>query len=164
MLVMIDFDINLSKTKNRMKKIFLLILLIVFEIGFAQKVKTDERVKDKFESKQPQDLSVPPPPMTAFPAQYPNGNKAFVEVVKNNLNKDALKSLGKNLQTKIILKIDSQGNVVNISTYGNNEAFNNEVKKAADKATLKVKWEAGKNSHGEKVIDIVNLPFKFSNS
>ncbi|MBD3906143.1 hypothetical protein NAL32_10295 [Chryseobacterium sp. Ch-15] len=146
-----------------MKKIFLFILLIIFETGFAQKVKKNERVKDKFESKQPQDLSVPPPPMITFPAQYPNGNKAFIDAVKKNIDKSALKELNKELKTKIILKIDSEGNVINISTYGDNEIFNNEVKKAADKTTSKVKWEAGKNNQGEKVIDIVNLPFKFSN-
>ncbi|WP_291877111.1 hypothetical protein [Chryseobacterium sp.] len=46
-------------------------------------------------------------------------------------------------------------------TYGENEVFNSEVKKAAEKATYQVKWEAGKNNRGEKVIDIVNLPFKY---
>ncbi|MEY8759312.1 hypothetical protein [Chryseobacterium tongliaoense] len=147
-----------------MKKIFLLFLILIFGIGFGQKVKKVERVKDKFESRQPQDMSVPPPPMTAFPAQYPGGNKAFVDDVKKNLNKDALKSLSKDLKTKIILKISSDGNVLNVSTYGDNEAFNSEVKKAAEKTTSKVKWEAGKNSKGEKVIDIVNLPFKYSNT
>ena len=147
-----------------MKKIFLLILLIIFEIGFAQKAKKVDRVKDKFESRLPQDLSVPPPPMIAFPAQYPNGNKAFIDAVKKNLDKSALKSFSKEIKTKIILKIDSDGNVINISTYGDNETFNNEVKKAAYKTTSQVKWEAGKNNRGEKVIDIVNLPFKFSNN
>ncbi|SFN28108.1 hypothetical protein SAMN05421594_2027 [Chryseobacterium oleae] len=144
-----------------MKKIILLILTLMFGIGFAQKVKKEEKVKDKFESRQPQDMSVPPPPMVAFPAQYPKGNKAFIENVKKNLNADALKPLSKDLKTKIILKVNSEGNVVNISTYGENEVFNSEVKKAAEKATYQVKWEAGKNNRGEKVIDIVNLPFKY---
>lgn len=144
-----------------MKKVFLLILTLMFGIGLAQKVKKEEKVKDKFESRQPQDMSVPPPPMVAFPAQYPKGNKAFIENVKKNLNVDVLKSLSKNLKTKIILKVNSEGNVVNVSTYGENEVFNSEVKKAAEKATYQVKWEAGKNNRGEKVIDIVNLPFKY---
>lgn len=109
-------------------------------------------------------MSVPPPPTIAFPAQYPKGNKAFLENVKKNLDKATLQSLGKNLKTKIILKINSDGNVLNISTYGNNEPFNNEVKKAAEKATNNIIWEAGKNNKGEKVIDIVNLPFQYSNS
>ncbi|NML72310.1 hypothetical protein HHL23_21355 [Chryseobacterium sp. RP-3-3] len=147
-----------------MKKIILLILMMLFGLGFAQKVKKEEKVKDKFESRQPQDMSVPPPPMVAFPAQYPNGNKAFIENVKKNLNADALKPLGKDLKTKIILKVNSEGNVINVSTYGSNETFNTEVKKAAEKATYKIKWEAGKNNRGEKVIDIVNLPFKYSNT
>jgi len=146
-----------------MKKIILLILLIICEVGFAQKAKKEERVKDKFESKQPQDLSVPSPPMIAFPAQYPKGNKKFIEDVGNNLNKNIVSSLDKDLKTKIILKIDSEGNVINISTYGSDEIFNSEVKKAAEKVTSKIKWEAGKNNRGEKVIDIVNLPFKYSN-
>ncbi|KFF20874.1 hypothetical protein [Chryseobacterium sp. JM1] len=144
-----------------MKKIILLILTLMFGIVLAQKVKKEEKVKDKFESRQPQDMSVPPPPMVAFPAQYPKGNKAFIENVKKNLNADVLKSLSTNLKTKIILKVNSDGIVVNVSTYGENEVFNSEVKKAAEKATYQVKWEAGKNNRGEKVIDIVNLPFKY---
>lgn len=142
---------------------FLLLPLFIFGICFAQKAKA-EKVKDKFDSRQPQDMSVPPPPTIAFPAQYPKGNKAFLENVKKNLDKATLQSLGKNLKTKIILKINSDGNVLNISTYGNNEPFNNEVKKAAEKATNNIIWEAGKNNKGEKVIDIVNLPFQYSNS
>lgn len=138
--------------------------MMIFGLGLAQKVKKEEKAKDKFESRQPQDMSVPPPPMVAFPAQYPNGNKAFIEHVKKNLNTDALKSLGKDLKTKIILKVNSEGNVMNVSTYGGNEIFDTEVKKAAEKATYKIQWEAGKNSRGEKVIDIVNLPFKYSNT
>ncbi|WP_223607414.1 hypothetical protein [Chryseobacterium sp. OSA05B] len=144
-----------------MKKVFLLILILIFGIGLAQKVKKEEKVKDKFESRQPQDMSVPPPPMVAFPAQYPKGNKAFIDHVKKNLNTDALKALGKDLKTKIILKVNSEGNVINVSTYGGDETFNTEVKKAAEKATYNVKWEAGKNNRGEKVIDIVNLPFRY---
>ncbi|MDN5395654.1 MAG: hypothetical protein L0G39_07710 [Chryseobacterium sp.] len=147
-----------------MKKIILLILMLIFGIGYAQKVKKEEKVKDKFESRQPQDLSVPPPPMVAFPAQYPKGNKAFIDNVKKNLDASALKPLGKDLKTKIILKVNSEGNVVNVSTYGGNEAFNTEVKKAAEKATYNIKWEAGKNNRGEKVIDIVHLPFKYPNT
>lgn len=146
-----------------MKKVLLLLLLVVFGIGFAQKVKKEEKVKDQFESRQPQDLSAPPPPMVAFPAQYPNGNKAFLTDVSKNLDRSALQSLNKNVRTKIILKIDSDGNVINISTYGGTEVFNSEVKKAIEKTTGKVKWEPGKNNKGEKVIDIVNLPFSYSN-
>lgn len=147
-----------------MKKIVLLTVLFIFGIGAAQKVKKEEKVKDKFESRQAQDLSVPPPPVTAFPAQYPNGNKAFLENVKKNIDKEALKLLNKDLKTKIILKIYQDGSVLNISTYGDNEEFNNEVKKAAEKATSKIKWEPGKNNRGEKVIDIVNIPFKYLNN
>jgi hypothetical protein len=146
-----------------MKKTLILLPLFIFGISFAQKTKKEEKVKDKFESRQPQDISVPPPPTTAFPAQYPKGNKAFLENIKKNLDRAALQSLGKNLKTKIILKINSDGNVLNISTYGNNEDFNNEVKRAAGKATDNIIWEAGKNNKGEKVIDIVNLPFQYSN-
>jgi hypothetical protein len=147
-----------------MKKIILLILMLLFGIGLAQKVKKEEKVKDKFESRQPLDMSVPPPPMVTFPAQYPNGNKSFIENVKKNLDTNTLKPLGKDLKTKIILKVNAEGNVLNVSTYGINEIFDAEVKKAAEKATYKVKWEAGKNNRGEKVIDIVNLPFKYSNT
>lgn len=146
-----------------MKKICLLLLIMIFGSGFAQKTKKEEKAKDKFESRQPQDMSAPPPPMVAFPAQYPDGNKAFISNVSKNLNKAALKPLNKDLKTKIILKIGTDGSVMNISTYGNDEIFNSEVKKAAEKATYNIKWEAGKNNKGEKVIDIVNLPFKYSN-
>jgi len=156
--------IFLTHHSKNMKKTVLLFMILLFGFGFAQKVKKEEKVKDKFESKQPQDMSVPPPPMTAFPAQYPNGNKSFINNVSKNMNKATLKDLGKKLTTKIILKIDTDGNILNISTYGANQIFNSEVKKAVEKATNNIKWEPGKNNKGEKVIDIVNLPFQYSNS
>ncbi len=146
-----------------MKKIYFLFLIMMFATGFAQQAKKEIRVKDKFESRQPQDLSVPPPPTTAFPAQYPGGNKTFISNVSKSLDKSILKTSGKDLKTKIILKIGADGKVLNISTYGSNETFNSEVKKAAEKTTANINWDPGKNSKGEKVIDIVNLPFAYSN-
>ncbi|WP_294287747.1 hypothetical protein [uncultured Chryseobacterium sp.] len=146
-----------------MKKIYFLFLILVFGTGFAQQAKKEVRTKDKFESRQPQDLSVPPPPTIAFPAQYPGGNKTFISNVSKNLDKSTLKTLGKDLKTKIILKIGADGKVLNVSTYGSNETFNSEVKKAAEKVTAGTQWDPGKNNKGEKVIDIVNLPFANSN-
>ena len=145
-----------------MKKIGLIFLILVFGSGFAQKVKQAVKAKDKFESKQPQDMSVPPPPVTAFPAQYPGGNKIFISNVGKNIDPAAVNNLTKNLKTKIILKIGTDGKVLNISTYGSNDVFNTEVKKAVEKTTANVPWQPGKNNKGEKVIDIVNLPFTYS--
>ncbi|WP_262151351.1 hypothetical protein [Chryseobacterium foetidum] len=140
-----------------MKKILLLPTLLLFTISFSQKIA------DRYQSFQPQDQSVPPPPGVSFPAQFPNGNKAFLKLTDQNINKNNLKSLDKTLSTEIILKIDQQGNVLNISTYGKNEVFNKEVKAAATKSTQDVKWTAGKNSQGQKVIDIVKIPYRFKN-
>ncbi|WP_343609856.1 hypothetical protein [Chryseobacterium oranimense] len=61
------------------------------------------------------------------------------------------------------MKIDDNGNVLNISTYGKDETFNSEVKAAAIKVTDKIKWTPGKNKSGERVIDIVKLPFRYKN-
>lgn len=146
-----------------MKKITLLFFFLIFEVGFAQKVVKIEKIKDKYNVNKSQDFSVPPPPMTTFPAQFPRGNKVFIEEVKKNLDKEKLKSLSKDLMSKIILKIDSDGNVINISTFGNNDDFNIEVKNSVEKTTNKIIWIAGENNRGEKVIDIVKLPFKYSN-
>lgn len=139
-----------------MNKIFLIFSLFIFSVGAAQ------NVKDKFEKSQPQDFSVPQPPKTLFPAQYAKGNKVFLEEVRNNLNQSIIKDLPKNSFTQIILKIDSDGNLVNISTYGKDEVFDNEVQNAV-KAIANGKWIAGKNAKGEAVVDIVRLPFKYSN-
>ncbi|MCX8524285.1 energy transducer TonB [Chryseobacterium formosus] len=140
-----------------MKKILLLPTLLLFTIGFSQKIA------DRYQSSQPQDQSVPPPPRVAFPAQFPNGNKTFLKMIHQNINKNNLKNLGSTLNTEIILKIDQQGNVLNISTYGKNEIFNKEVKAAATKSIQDAKWTAGKNNKGEKVIDIVKIPYRFKN-
>ncbi|HAY3552482.1 hypothetical protein KRE47_17460 [Elizabethkingia meningoseptica] len=146
------------------KKIFLLILFMGFSFCFAQNTKkqSDVSIKNKLESRQPQDMSVPPPPVNSFPAQYPKGNRAFLMLVEKNLNKEALKAQSKKLTTKIMIKVDDEGNVINISTYGANDLFNKEVETAAKKAVGTTKWTAGKNSQGEKVIDIVRLPFVIS--
>lgn len=146
-----------------MKKIILISLMGLSAIVFAQKAKGDAKIASRYESRQPQDPSVPPPPVNNFPAQFPGGNKVFVKKVEQLLNRDAVKSLGKSLNTEIIIKVDDDGKVLNVSVYGKNEAFNNEVKAAAVKATDKVVWTAGKNNRGEKVIDLVKLPFHYKN-
>ena len=49
--------------------------------------------------------------------------------------------------------------MLNISTYGGEEAFDLEVQKAAVKANGSEKWEAGQNNQGKKVIDVIRIPF-----
>jgi hypothetical protein len=41
--------------------------------------------------------------------------------VEKNINKEPLKEQPKKLETKIIIKVDDGGTVLNISTYGINE-------------------------------------------
>lgn len=138
-----------------MKKALSLLALSIFSISFSQKIS------HRYQSSQPQDQSVPPPPRVTFPAQFPDGNKAFLKKIDQNINKSNLKNQEATLSTEIILKIDQEGNVLNISTYGKNEIFNKEVKAAATKSTQDIKWTAGKNNQGQKVIDIVKIPYRF---
>ncbi|MBW3524493.1 hypothetical protein [Chryseobacterium sp. NKUCC03_KSP] len=144
-----------------MKKIFSIFSILSIIIVFSQKQET--KIADRYQSSQPQDQSVPAPPRVTFPAQFPDGNKAFLKKIDENIDKEKLQDIGKNLNTEIILKIDQQGNVLNISTFGKNENFNKEVKITATRSTQNIKWTAGKNSQGEKVIDIVRLPYRFKN-
>ncbi|MCT3663858.1 hypothetical protein HZR00_15245 [Elizabethkingia anophelis] len=147
-----------------MEKAVSLFLLFVVNICFAQNAKrqSEMNVKNKMEARQPQDLSVPPPPVNSFPAQYPKGNRAFLQLVEKNINKESLKGQPKKLETKVIIKIDDDGTVLNISTYGINEVFNKEVEVAAKKVST-TKWTAAKNRQGENVIDLVKLPFTIVN-
>ncbi|CDN74640.1 hypothetical protein [Elizabethkingia anophelis] len=147
-----------------MEKTVSLFLLFVVNICFAQNAKrqSEMNVKNKMEARQPQDLSVPPPPVNSFPAQYPKGNRAFLQLVEKNINKESLKGQPKKLETKVIIKIDDDGTVLNISTYGINEVFNKEVEVAAKKVST-TKWTAAKNRQGENVIDLVKLPFTIVN-
>ena len=149
-----------------MKKVALIICITISTIVFSQKNsnKGETKLVNKYESKQSQDFSVPPPPVNPFPAQFPDGNKAFVKKIEQNLNKAALASLSGTLTTELIVKVDDEGNIINISTYGKNEIFNNEVKTAATKSTEKIKWVIGKNNKGEKVVDIVRIPFRYKSS
>lgn len=82
--------------------------------------------------------------------------------MEKNINKETLKGQPKKLETKVIIKIDDDGTVLNISTYGINEVFNKEVEVAAKKVSI-TKWTAGKNRQGENVIDLVKLPFTIAN-
>ena len=147
-----------------MEKIVPLFLIFVVNICFAQNAKkqNEVNVKNKMEASQPQDLSVPAPPVNIFPAQYPKGNRSFLQLVEKNINKEPLKGQPKKLDTKIIIKVDGDGTVLNISTYGINEIFNKEVEIAAKKLST-MKWTAAKNRQGEAVIDLVKLPFTFIN-
>ena len=140
-----------------MKKFQIILLILLTNMLFCQ------TIKDKYESSQSQDFSVPPAPRVTFPAQFPGGNKLFLENVSKNIDKTFIQSLSKSLSTKIILKIDNSGKVLNISTYSNNKIFDKEVKRATEKANGNTVWEPGKNKSGENVIDIVILPFKFKN-
>lgn len=147
-----------------MKQFILLFSLLISCITFSQKTaKPEAKIADRYQSSQPQDLSVPPPPRVTFPAQFPDGNKAFLKKIDQNINRENFKNQDANLKTEIILKIDQQGNVLNISTFGKNENFNKEVKAAATKSTQNIKWITGKNNQGEKVIDIVKIPYRFKN-
>jgi len=147
-----------------MEKIVPFFLLFVANFCFAQNAKkqSEMNVKNKMEARQPQDPSVPPPPVNSFPAQYPKGNRAFLQLVEKNINKESLKGQPKKLETKIIIKINDDGTILNISTYGENEVFNKEVENAAKKIGT-TKWTAGKNKQGENVIDLVKLPFTLVN-
>ncbi|UJF29554.1 hypothetical protein L0B70_12045 [Kaistella sp. 97-N-M2] len=136
-----------------MKKITLFILIIIFQFGISQ------TVKETFDSKQPQDFNVPPPPNITYPAQYSTGNKKFIEEIKTKIDMSILKP-NETYKSKIILKIGSDGEVLNISTYGSNENFNNALKSTIQKITQGKKWEPGKNKQGENVIDIVSLPIE----
>ncbi|MBO6185035.1 MAG: hypothetical protein J6O88_10185 [Chryseobacterium sp.] len=144
-----------------MKNLILIFALFIFNIAFSQ--KSPAKIADRYQSTQPQDQSVPPPPRIVFPAHFLGGNSAFLKKIDKNIDKEKLEDIGENLNTEIILKIDQQGNVLNISTYGKNETFNKEVKTAATKSTENIKWTAGKNSQGENVIDIVKIPYRFKN-
>ncbi|OPC56339.1 hypothetical protein DSC47_19590 [Elizabethkingia miricola] len=147
-----------------MEKIVPFFLLFVANFCFAQNAKkqSEMNVKNKMEARQPQDLSVPPPPVNSFPAQYPKGNRAFLQLVEKNISKESLKGQPKKLETKIIIKVDDEGTVLNISTYGINEVFNKEVEIAAKKVST-MKWTAAKKRQGENVIDLVKLPFTIVN-
>lgn len=144
-----------------MKKLIIVTSLLYFNFAFAQKDKDQKgsKISSKYESQQAQDFSVPPPPITIFPAQFPGGNKAFIKKIRENINTKILDTITHNLSTDLILKIDQQGNVLNISTFGSNKNFNQEIMKTTQKVTENIKWEAAKNKEGKKVIDIVRLPF-----
>ena len=129
------------------------LFLLFFQLGISQ------TVRDKYESQQTQDFNVPPPPIITFPAQYPTGNKKFIEEINANIDRTGLET-NKTYRSKMILKIGSDGEVLNISVYGNYEDFNNELKKTIQKITQQKKWTAGKNKLGENVIDIVVLPIE----
>lgn len=144
-----------------MKKLQLILTVLISSLVFSQKAekKSNETVLAKIESNSPQDFSVPPPPITVFPAQFPGGNKKLIKQVSLYFSDDVKKSISGSLKTQIIIKIDREGNVINISTFGSNDDFNKIVSQAVFNITENIKWKAGQNKQGENVIDLVRLPF-----
>jgi hypothetical protein len=67
-----------------MEKIVPLFLIFVVNICFAQNAKkqNEMNVKNKMETRQPQDPSVPAPPVNIFPAQYPRETNLFFSLWK----------------------------------------------------------------------------------
>lgn len=149
-----------------MKKILLLAALFFLNFVWAQKPadKKEGKIRDRYQSTQPQDLNVPPPPTTIFPAQFPTGNKKFIKEVEDNLNREVFKGSDQNLSTQIILKIDATGKILNISLYGSDQIFNDQVKESVKKTTENIKWEPAKNKEGKNVIDIVRIPFRLKST
>ncbi|KQR94960.1 hypothetical protein ASG01_03595 [Chryseobacterium sp. Leaf180] len=127
---------------------------------FSGQKKDQKTVAEKFEAQQPQDFSVPPPPTVAFPAQFPGGNRMFLKEIEKKLATARYDFQGKKF--KLIFKIAADGTVLNISVYGNAEDFNAEIKKVAEEIIANKKWIPGENEKGERVIDIVTLPFILS--
>lgn len=144
-----------------MKKLQLILTVLISSLVFSQKAekKSNETVLAKIESNSPQDFSVPPPPITVFPAQFPGGNKELIKQINLYFSDDVKKSISGSLKTQIIIKIDREGNVINISTFGSNDDFNKIVSQAVFNITENIKWKAGQNKQGENVIDLVRLPF-----
>lgn len=144
-----------------MKKLQLILTILISSLVFSQKAekKSNETVLAKIESTSPQDFSVPPPPITAFPVQFHGGNKELVKQVSLYFTDEIKKSISGSLKTQIIIKIDREGNVINISTFGPNEYFNKAVSQAVFNITESIKWKPGQNKQGENVIDLLRLPF-----
>jgi len=72
--------------------------LLIFSTAFSQKAST--KISDRYQSSQQQDQSVPPPPRVSFPAQFPDGNKAFLKKIDQYINSNNLKNSGSNLNTE----------------------------------------------------------------
>lgn len=138
-------------------KYLLIILLFKFSLASSQSAA------ENYQATQPQDQNVPPPPVSAFPAQFPGGNKLFLAEITKLIDKNALRNLPKKLNTKINILIEADGKVRNISTYSNNKLFGKEVLRAARIANENMIWIPGKNKSGQEVIDFVVLPFAFEN-
>ncbi|WP_226064671.1 hypothetical protein [Kaistella polysaccharea] len=149
-----------------MKKTLLFAAILVLNFLGAQKTKDKNggKIVSKYEATQPHDFSVPPPPITTFPAYFPTGNKDFLNMVTANISEDYFKNVDHNLETQIILKIDVTGNVLHISVYGSDDRFNDHVKAAVKKTTENIKWEPAKNREGKNVIDIVRIPFRLKST
>ncbi|QDP86301.1 hypothetical protein FNJ88_12350 [Chryseobacterium sp. SNU WT5] len=148
-----------------MRKLIFIVVLLSFNLLWAQKKdqKSTPTVSAKYESRSPQDASVPPPPVMIFPAQFPGGNRAFIKKVKEEVAKEYVPSGEGPFKTEIILKIDADGNILNVSTFGEKESFNEEIKRISYQITENVKWEPARNKEGLKVIEVVRLPFSLKN-
>lgn len=143
-----------------MKKLFSLIVVFMMMFTLAQ---NSGNIKDRFAKTQGQDFTVPPPPITAFPAQFPGGLKKMLSEITKIIDKNTIKSLPKKLKTKIIIKTDKEGNVIYVGTFGSNPIFDEEVKRATVIVTDKIIWESGKNKSGDHVVDLQMIPFIYSN-
>lgn len=114
----------------------------------------------RYEKMQPQDRSVPPPPVTTFPATFPGGNKTFADKTVLLIHRENLPASVKTYETQVSLKIDAEGNVVNISVLGNNPEIDRAIKAAAYRVTSNIRWNPGRNKAGVHVVDIVRIPLR----
>jgi hypothetical protein len=120
-----------------MKKNLVLILFLGFTLAFSQ---VQEGVKiNPSQKESSREIYVPE---ADTQPSFPGGINEFRGKVAQKINIKKIKNATGKVSSSAKFAINAQGNIENITVYGNNDDFNEEVENAIK--SIKTKWEPAK--------------------
>ncbi|WP_313032113.1 M56 family metallopeptidase [Soonwooa sp.] len=91
------------------------------------------------------------------PAEYPGGIGQLRRDLAMEINTFSFENMKGFLKTESMIKIDSEGKFVAVTTTGENQNFNKEVERALNKILQNVTWEPAKKD-GKSITSYYKLP------
>lgn len=124
--------------------------------------KNDVKISKKEKQKSTEYENDPPPPSAQYSkdfvtAEYPGGINSFRTKLASNFNGSVLDGKKGFIKSVVLLNLDENGKITQISATGDNIAFNNELTRAANAANNETLWKPA-TRNGKSEATVFKLP------
>ncbi|MFP3592201.1 M56 family metallopeptidase [Chryseobacterium sp. SIMBA_038] len=126
--------------------------------------KNDAKISKKEKQKSTEYENDPPPPPPSVPyskdfvtAEYPGGINSFRTKLASNFNGSVFDGKKGLIKSIVLLNLDENGKITQISATGDNTAFNNELTRAATAANNETLWKPA-TRNGKPEATVFKLP------